>query len=188
MKTTKYKVISISILLLILSVFIYILMNSFPGMLKIASPIVCDGDFSVQIKSHEYQYICTDTSGNKADITEKTYYTAFLIYLLTTFLLIFIFPRLLRILFKRRSKNSFEEYQNQSGIKEFQSHIDKRQQENFHTQTNIIPGDLEIKIMNELKANQKINAIKLYRDSTGSGLKESLEKIEDIAKRNGINI
>src|SRR5262245_11232038 len=37
-----------------------------------------------------------------------------------------------------------------------------------------------------LKAGQKIEAIKLYRDQTGAGLKEAKDAVEDLAARHGI--
>lgn len=38
-------------------------------------------------------------------------------------------------------------------------------------------------IMSALKLNRKIEAIKIYRDATGSGLKEAKEFIEALAER-----
>jgi hypothetical protein len=186
MEVSKSRIISRLILFAILSVLVYFLMNAFPGMIKIAVPVVCDGDFSVKIKSHEYCYICSDASGTETDITAKTYYTALVINILIANALLYILGYILKYLFKRKSRNSFEAFQSQSKIDISQSLFHLNQQDNFHPSTNISLADLEANVLNHLKSNQKINAIQLYREYTGSGLKESKEKVEEIGRRNGI--
>jgi hypothetical protein len=42
-------------------------------------------------------------------------------------------------------------------------------------------------IIDALRANQKIKAIKLYREATGVGLKESKEFIEEVQRRAGMS-
>jgi ribosomal protein L7/L12 len=46
--------------------------------------------------------------------------------------------------------------------------------------------DLESTILAMLRRNEKIGAIKLYRDRAGSGLKEAKEAVEEVGRRNGI--
>jgi hypothetical protein len=42
-------------------------------------------------------------------------------------------------------------------------------------------------IVEALRANQKIEAIKLYREATGVGLKEAKEFIEEVQRRAGLS-
>jgi hypothetical protein len=42
-------------------------------------------------------------------------------------------------------------------------------------------------IIEALRANQKIKAIKLYREATGVGLKEAKEFIEEVQRRAGLS-
>ncbi len=188
MDASKSKIIPRVILFVIIAIIVYFSMNRFPGMVKIAAPIVCGGDFSVQIKSHEYCYICRDGSGAEEDITTKTYYTALIINTVIAFAMLYILGFLIKYIKNKKGKNSFEDYQNQYKKTLFQSSQQQNPQNFFHQQTAPISGDLELKIINELKANRKINAVKLYRDSTGSGLKESLKKVEEIGKKNNFEI
>ncbi len=48
------------------------------------------------------------------------------------------------------------------------------------------PPVLELRIVELLRAKQKIEAIKQYRESQGGGLKECKEAVEEIGRRHGI--
>jgi len=113
METSNSKIISRVILFIIISVIVYFSMNRFSGLVKIAVPVVCSGDFSVQIKSHEYCYVCRDAWGTEADITSKTYYTALIINTVIAYAMLYILGFLIRYIKNRKGKNSFEDYQNQ---------------------------------------------------------------------------
>lgn len=186
MDSSKSKIIPRAILIVIIAVIVYFSMNRFPGMLNIAAPIVCGGEFSVQIKSHEYCYICRDGSGTEEDITSKTYYTALLINTVIAYAILYFFGFIIRYIKNKKGKNSLEDFQNQNKKNFFQSSFNLNQQDVFHSQTTAISGDLELKIINELKANRKINAIKICRDATGLGLKDAKQKVEDIERTLGI--
>ena len=187
MDASKSKIIPRAILFVIIAVIVYFSMNRFPGMVKIAAPIVCGGEFSVQIKAHEYCYICRDGSGAEEDITSKTYYTALFINTVIAYAMLYILGFLIRYAKNKKGKNSFEDFQNQNNKNLFQSSSNQNQQAFFHQQTAPISGDLELKIINELRANRKINAIKICRDSTGLGLKDAKDKVEEIERTNGIH-
>lgn len=53
---------------------------------------------------------------------------------------------------------------------------------------NAANGDIgfETELLNLLSAGNKIGAVKLYRDRTGSGLKEAKEAVEALATRHGL--
>ena len=48
------------------------------------------------------------------------------------------------------------------------------------------PGTLEADVLDLVKAQQKIQAIKLYREQTGIGLKEAKDFVEALAAKHGI--
>ena len=47
----------------------------------------------------------------------------------------------------------------------------------------IPPGSLEEQVLGLLRAGKKMDAIKLYREKTGAGLKEAKDAVEDLAKQ-----
>ncbi len=49
-----------------------------------------------------------------------------------------------------------------------------------------IPNGLEQEIIDFLRKGQKLNAVKLYKDATGVGLRESKNYVDQLAKANGI--
>ena len=81
---------------------------------------------------------------------------------------------------------SFDENQNRFNGNYSNSSSEINQQNIFNQNSIMISGDIEMKIINELKANRKINAIKIYRDATGSGLKDAKDKVERIGRINSI--
>jgi hypothetical protein len=48
------------------------------------------------------------------------------------------------------------------------------------------PGTLEADVLELMKAQQKLQAVKLYRQQTGVGLKESKDFVEALAAKHGI--
>jgi hypothetical protein len=48
------------------------------------------------------------------------------------------------------------------------------------------PGSLEAEILGLMQGQQKIKAIKLYRDRTGAGLKEAKDFVEALAAKHGV--
>lgn len=48
------------------------------------------------------------------------------------------------------------------------------------------PDDLEGRVLEEMRQGRKISAIKLHREATGMGLKESKEAVEALAAQHGI--
>ena len=48
------------------------------------------------------------------------------------------------------------------------------------------PGSLESEILGLMQGQQKIKAIKLYRDRTGAGLKEAKDFVETLAAKHGV--
>jgi ribosomal protein L7/L12 len=50
----------------------------------------------------------------------------------------------------------------------------------------IVPDDFDGQLLQLLSSNQKIAAIKLYRERTGSGLKEAKDAVEALGARHGI--
>jgi hypothetical protein len=161
-------------------------MNIFPKLRIISAPVVCSGNFSVEIISHSYHYICTDSSGNKDDISEKIYFLSFIFNLIFLITLFYLLPYLFRLIFKKRPNIYLNEYQKQFNGNYSNSFSKLNQQDIFHLHSTVISGDIEIKIINELKANRKINAVKICRDATGLGLKDAKDKVEEIGRRNGI--
>ena len=49
-----------------------------------------------------------------------------------------------------------------------------------------LPSDKKDEVLGLLKAGKKIEAIKVYREATGFGLKESKEAVEALAKAEGV--
>lgn len=162
-------------------------MNIFPKLRIISAPVVCSGNFSVEIISHSYHYVCTDSSGNKEDISEKIYFLSF-IFNLIILITLFYLPYLIRFILKKRQTTSIDEYKKQFNGNYSNYSSELNHQNIFNQNTTVISGDIEMKILNELKANRKINAIKIYRDATGSGLKDAKDKVERIGRINGIQI
>lgn len=48
--------------------------------------------------------------------------------------------------------------------------------------------DVENQILDLLRRGRKIDAIKLYREQTGQGLKQSKEAVETLAEQRGVNL
>ncbi|MGD0515905.1 MAG: ribosomal protein L7/L12 [Thermoguttaceae bacterium] len=48
------------------------------------------------------------------------------------------------------------------------------------------PGSLEEQVLGLMRASKKIEAVKLYREMTGAGLKEAVDAVEDLAKEHNI--
>jgi len=53
-------------------------------------------------------------------------------------------------------------------------------------QPEVATGSLEEQVLALCRAGKKIDAIKLYREQTGAGLKEAKDAVEDLAKQNNI--
>lgn len=49
-----------------------------------------------------------------------------------------------------------------------------------------LPEDLEAAVLSLIERGQKIEAIKLYRERTGAGLKQAKEAVESLARERGI--
>jgi ribosomal protein L7/L12 len=48
------------------------------------------------------------------------------------------------------------------------------------------PGNLEEQVLGLLRGRKKIEAVKLYREKTGAGLKQAVDAVEALAKEHNI--
>jgi ribosomal protein L7/L12 len=53
-------------------------------------------------------------------------------------------------------------------------------------QPDVAPGSFEEQLLTLLRQGNKIQAIKLYREKSGTGLKEAKDAVEDLAKQHNI--
>ncbi len=58
-------------------------------------------------------------------------------------------------------------------------------QEDAHPE--VAPGSLEEQILGLLRGRKKIDAVKLYREKTGAGLKEAKDAVETLATKYNVN-
>ncbi|MGI5245470.1 ribosomal protein L7/L12 [Dactylosporangium sp. CA-139066] len=58
----------------------------------------------------------------------------------------------------------------------------------YSTVTEVIDTDLTAAVVRELRTAGKIQAIKLYRERTGLGLREAKEAVEEIGRTNGLHV
>ncbi len=72
------------------------------------------------------------------------------------------------------------------GLKEAKDAVDGLLRGDELPQSNAKVMDIEPTLLAMLRRNEKIEAIKLYRDRTGAGLREAKQAVEEVARRNGI--
>ena len=165
---------------------VYLLLNTFPGMQTIFQPIYSQGKVVTEIKDHSYRYITITNGDDRFDITEKVTTTAFIFY----FLIITSAAHYFRVKYSEKYKKdklinpeSFYDYASKPDINKIAEKI----QSTPHNETpRLNYPELELLIVNQLKNDEKLKAVKMYRASTGKGLKESVEAVEQIAIKNGI--
>jgi hypothetical protein len=169
--------------LLILSVIIYFLLSNVPSMYNIAATFT-KGEFVTESGTTSRHFYSKEHDGTKTDITERTIIISYLIYLFGGIILIRLAGYAVRTY--KGNKKTFAGFNGNTPIEDYQSYLDKMQRESLHSRPVQVPENLEETVITELKAGRKLNAVKMYKDITGLGLKESVEKVEEIGRRNGI--
>jgi hypothetical protein len=89
--------------------------------------------------------------------------------------------RLDEVVLRALEEKPEQRYQHASEVKTEVEAI--RVQENMAV---VLPGELEPKVLEKYRTEGKIQAIRLYRDETGAGLREAKNAVEALARRHGI--